>query len=247
MKRMTLCREDVRRGPLILVNQTHPLARSLRPTLAPAVERDDILLERSAAALLNACVRACGGEREIVPVSGWRSHEEQQRIWDDTMADKGEDFTRRFVALPGCSEHQTGLAIDLGRAARRIDFIRPNFPNHGVCGAFRRLAAGYGFIERYRRDKERLTGISAEPWHFRYVGAPHAQIMLENNLCLEEYAAFLRDSGARVASVGDGRSARVFYVPCQGETTEIELPEGEAMVSGDNDAGFIVTLWHSAA
>ena len=81
------------------------------------------------------------------------------------------------MALPGCSEHQTGLAIDLGKAAGYIDFIRPAFPYDGVCGRFRRLAARYGFIERYQRGKEEVTGISAEPWHFRYVGAPHAQLM----------------------------------------------------------------------
>lgn len=125
-----------------------------------------------------------------MPVSGWRSQQEQQRIWDDSMAEHGETFTRQYVALPGCSEHQTGLAIDLGKAAGYIDFIRPAFPYDGVCGRFRRLAARYGFIERYQRGKEEVTGISAEPWHFRYVGAPHAQLMETNGLCLEEYRDF---------------------------------------------------------
>ena len=114
------------------------------------------------------------------------------------MAEHGETFTRQYVALPGCSEHQTGLAIDLGKAAGYIDFIRPAFPYDGVCGRFRRLAARYGFIERYQRGKEEVTGISAEPWHFRYVGAPHAQLMETNGLCLEEYRDFLRQHGPGV-------------------------------------------------
>ena len=149
------------------------------------------------AQLLSACIQKAGGQREIVPVSGWRSQQEQQRIWDDSMAEHGETFTRQYVALPGCSEHQTGLAIDLGKAAGYIDFIRPAFPYDGVCGRFRRLAARYGFIERYQRGKEEVTGISAEPWHFRYVGAPHAQLMETNGLCLEEYRDFAAGSPER--------------------------------------------------
>src|SRR5699024_8086208 len=140
----------------------------------------------------SACIRQAGGVREIVPVSGWRSQDEQQRIWDDTLEESGPEFTCKYVAYPGCSEHQTGLAIDLGMVAGKIDFIRPAFPHDGACGAFRRLAAQYGFIERYRREKESLTGIAEEPWHFRYVGAPHAQLMESHGLCLEEYTALLR-------------------------------------------------------
>ena len=158
-------------------------------------------------------------------MSGWRSQQEQQRIWDDSMAEHGETFTRQYVALPGCSEHQTGLAIDLGKAAGYIDFIRPAFPYDGVCGRFRRLAARYGFIERYQRGKEEVTGISAEPWHFRYVGAPHAQLMETNGLCLEEYRDFLRQ-GPRSVALENGRMAQVFYVPAAGAVTEVEVPEG---------------------
>ena len=113
--------------------------------------------------------RGDSGDRAGVRLA---EQQEQQRIWDDSMAEHGETFTRQYVALPGCSEHQTGLAIDLGKAAGYIDFIRPAFPYDGVCGRFRRLAARYGFIERYQRGKEEVTGISAEPWHFRYVGRP---------------------------------------------------------------------------
>ena len=77
-----------------------------------------------------------------------------------------------------CSEHQTGLAIDLGLASEEIDVIRPNFPYSGVCAAFRKQAADYGFILRYPAGKEAVTGIAYEPWHFRYVGVPHARFML---------------------------------------------------------------------
>ena len=176
--------------PLILVNAAHPLREAEPPALAaPDPRYPAVLMEREAARMLADCVRAVGGEGRIVPVSGWRSRAEQQAIWDGTLAREGEAFTRQYVACPGCSEHQTGLAVDLGLAGPHIDFIRPDFPDEGVCRAFRLRAADYGFILRYPAGKEHITGIAHEPWHFRYVGAPHAARMAARNLTLEEYLA----------------------------------------------------------
>lgn len=241
-------RQAVHQGPLIVVNARHPLQGGAAGKLAPVDARHpDILLEAAAGRLLACCIGAVHGGQEIVPVSGWRSQTEQQAIWDQTLAESGETFTRQYVALPGCSEHQTGLAIDLGRAASHIDFIRPAFPYDGVCGAFRRAAARHGFIERYQVGKEALTGISPEPWHFRYVGAPHAALLQKHGLCLEEYPDFLRQAGAQTCTLDGGRMAQVFYVPCAGEQTEIELPDACCQVSGDNIGGFIVTVWGESA
>ena len=242
MRQVTLTRDQIHAGPLILVNPAHPLQGEV-PDLVAAHERwPEILLERRAARLLGACIQAIGGEAAIVPVSGWRSQREQQTIWDETWEREGEAFTRRYVALPGCSEHQTGLAIDLGKAAPEIDFIRPDFPMDGLCGAFRCCAPRYGFIQRYRREKEALTGIAAEPWHFRYVGAPHAQLMEEHGLCLEEYVPFLEVS-PRLCRLGNGRTARVSRLPCPSAVLELEPPAGCWQLSGDNCGGFILTVW----
>ncbi len=238
---MVLREQDVFRGPLVLVNREHPL-RAFDSDLAMLPWGGGIRMERRAAALLAVCVRAVGGEQGIVPVSGWRSREEQAQIWNDSMGSHGEVFTRSYVAPPDCSEHQTGLAIDLAQAAEDIDFIRPDFPDSGVCGAFRRRAARCGFIERYREEKRPLTGIAAEPWHFRYVGAPHASLIEDNGLCLEEYAAFLR-RGNQTCRLENGKEAFVRYVPCEGKKTEIPVPEGCWQLSGDNDGGFILTVW----
>lgn len=247
MKTTVLRREQVHEGSLILVNRQYALQSGGADDLTAVDERHpDILLNRCAARLLAACIGAVRGRGEIVPVSGWRSMAEQQQIWDDTMRESGEIFTRQYVALPGCSEHQTGLAIDLGKAAPHIDFIRPDFPYTGLCQTFRRAAVRYGFIERYAREKERITGISHEPWHFRYVGAPHAKIMHENGLCLEEYTDFVREA-PRICTLENGRAARVYFVPCQGEETEIPLPEGCCQISGNNVDGFVVTAWEVGA
>ena len=158
----------------LLVNPGHPLAEGFEPSsLSPALPGSDILLESECAAALTALV-------------------EQLALWEETLRAQGEEFTRKYVAIPGCSEHETGLAIDLALdTGGEIDFIRPYFPYDGVCGEFRAKAAEYGFIERYPAGKERITRISAEPWHFRYVGREHAVRIAAGNLALEEYAEII--------------------------------------------------------
>ena len=116
---------------------------------------------------------------EIVAVSGFRTQEEQEKIWNDTLAESGLDFTKKYVAVPRHSEHQTGLAIDLAENKEQIDFICPHFPYTGIWGKFRMTAPRFGFVERYVSGKEQITGIGAEPWHFRYVGYPHSVIMTD--------------------------------------------------------------------
>lgn len=162
------------------------------------ISREDVYgkpvwLKQCAAHSLNRLLRELGGWRQIVPVSGWRTMKEQQHIWADSIKENGRTFTETYVAVPGHSEHQTGLAIDLGRKQEEIDFIRPDFPYYGICQRLRDRAAEYGFIERYPKGKESITGIGHEPWHFRYVGVPHAAIMKENGWTLEEYILFLRE------------------------------------------------------
>ena len=246
MRTLVLSREEHTQGPLVLVNTAHPLSPGWDPELTPVDSRfPQVRLERRAAHVLSACVQAAGGWGTIVPVSGWRSREEQRAIWEDTWSTEGEAFTRRYVAPPGCSEHETGLAIDLAERAEHIDFIRPDFPDRGPCGVFRRLAARYGFLQRYRPEKEDLTGIGAEPWHFRYVGTPHAQLMEDHGLCLEEYAAFLAE-GPRLCTLSNGRNVRVSRLPCPEERVEVQVPEGCCQVSGDNQGGFIITMWGDA-
>ena len=240
-------RGGIHNGLLILVNAEHPIQHMERPVLAPAVPGSDILLDTRAAAMLSGVISRIGAAGEIVPVSGWRSEAEQREIWDGSMRDSGEEFTRKYVALPGCSEHQTGLAIDLALRADNIDFIRPEFPYDGVCGRFRALAADYGFVERYQSGKEGVTGIAAEPWHFRYVGRPHARIMCEMGLCLEEYVEYLRayPYPERLLEVrGEVYEAEVGFARAR---DTLGLPDAPYQVSGNNVDGYIYTLWRKPA
>ena len=177
---------------LVLVNREHPLFRPVEPGGLVSVFADypDILMERTAADALRRLLADIGSGGSIVPVSGWRSFEEQKKIWSDTVAEKGLAFARKYVALPACSEHETGLAIDLAEKAPEIDFICPRFPHTGICRKFCERAPYYGFIRRYTKEKEAVTGISEEPWHFRYVGTPHSLIMTERGMALEEYVKY---------------------------------------------------------
>lgn len=240
-------RGGIHNGLLILVNAEHPIQHMERPVLAPAVPGSDMLLDTRAAAMLSGLISRIGAAGEIVPVSGWRSEAEQREIWDGSISESGEEFTRKYVALPGCSEHQTGLAIDLALRADNIDFIRPEFPYDGVCGRFRALAADYGFVERYQSGKEGVTGIAAEPWHFRYVGRPHARIMCEMGLCLEEYVEYLRSYPypERLLEVrGEVYEVEVGFA---GARDTLGLPDAPYQVSGNNVDGYIYTLWRKPA
>lgn len=234
-------------GLLVLVNAEHPIRRRERPVLAPAAPGSDVLLDTRAAAMLTGLISRLGAAGEIVPVSGWRSMREQREIWDGSMAENGTEFTRKYVALPGCSEHQTGLAIDLALRSDNIDFIRPDFPYDGICGRFRALAADYGFIERYQAGKEHITGIAAEPWHFRYVGRPHARLMSDNGLCLEEYVELLRSYPypERLLETRGGVYEADVGFSC--DKSELELPDAPYQISGNNVDGYIYTLWRKPA
>lgn len=254
MKRLSLRPADVFRGKLILVNAAHPVRHEVAvDELVPVrAEMSHIRLARQAAQILAHVTSLVGCAQEILPVSGYRPLQEQEQLYADSVRDHGEEFTRQYVALPGCSEHQTGLAIDLGRNQGTIDFIRPELPYTGIFGEFRAAALHAGFIERYPAGREHITGIAHEPWHFRYVGQPHGVIMHAEGLTLEEYTDFLRGfayGGPHLHRPGEGGEFEIFHVPVPPSSDiEIELPDHTTCdVSGNNLDGVIVTLWTSRA
>ncbi len=145
MRERILFEREIYTGSLILVNGTHPFRETFSGGLAEVGRPGSgIQMERRAAILLEELMAKLRGWEGIVPVSGWRSPEEQRAIWEDSMAAEGPEFTRKFVARPGFSEHHTGLAIDLGERREKIDFVCPGFPDQGICRRFARMAARYG-------------------------------------------------------------------------------------------------------
>lgn len=174
---------------LMLVNDSHPLAEEVKE--CELSDFHGVLLRTDVIPSLNRLLASIHGEVDIVAVSGYRSHAEQIALYENSLVENGKAFTEQFVAKPGCSEHETGLAIDLGLKKDVIDFIRPDFPYDGICQKFREMAPYYGWIQRYTKEKQSLTHIAEEPWHFRYVGYPHARIMDKMGWCLEEYIEYL--------------------------------------------------------
>ena len=124
-----------------------------------------------------------------VVASGFRTAEKQQSLLDEKIAAfeaqgdspaQARENAEDWVALPGTSEHQTGLAVDIN-----ADGI--NSAGREVYRWLDQNAYRYGFILRYPSDKTGITGISNEPWHYRYVGVTAAAEIRRQNLCLEEY------------------------------------------------------------
>lgn len=251
MKVILLKQEEVHTGDLILVNQEYEYQEQIS-NLSPIgrENREEILLNHRAGILLNQLMTEIGGWEHIAPVSAWRSWKEQQEIWDHSLEENGLEFTETYVAVPGHSEHQTGLAIDLGLKRADIDFIRPDFPYEGICQVFRKKAIKYGFVERYPAGREQITKIGHEPWHFRYVGTPHAAVMAEKGLVLEEYITFLRGYGygqrPYVVQTAAGE-VMVSYVKAEGSVTRLEIEDAHPYaISGNNVDGFVVTEWRQA-
>ncbi len=248
MRKLVFEKEKIYYGNLLLVNAQYPLRTESVKNLFPAYERfPKILIKQEAANALQFILEKILVGNRIVPVSGYRSNEEQTAIYEGSLKDYGEEFTRNYVALPNHSEHQTGLAIDLGLNKEEIDFIRPEFPDTGICAEFRKAAPNYGFIERYAKEKEEITGIAHEPWHFRYVGYPHSKIMAEKDFSLEEYTEFIkayRQDCRFVYQRSHKAVAEIFYVPVKDEKTLITIPEPFVyQISGNNIDGLIVTVW----
>lgn len=127
----------------------------------------------------------------IYPIvrEGYRTAEEQQEILDDKIQSyiiqgysqvKAERTAKEWVALPGTSEHQLGIAVD-------INADKSKCSNEDVYGWLAENAYKYGFVLRYPPGKQKITGTSYEPWHYRYVGEEAAKEIYERGICLEEY------------------------------------------------------------
>lgn len=130
-------------------------------------------------------------EEGIYPIvrEGYRTEAEQQVMFDEKVqAYRSEGYSRaraertakEWVALPGTSEHQLGIAVDINADKEKCS-------NEEVYAWLAENAHKYGFILRYPQGKVSITGISYEPWHYRYVGAEAAKEIYEQGICLEEY------------------------------------------------------------
>lgn len=129
------------------------------------------------------------GYDDVSVTSAYRSYSYQEQLFNQYLAQNNGDYdyVATFSNPPGSSEHQTGLCVDM----HNLSGAHVSFANSDAYKWLKENCWKFGFILRYPEDKTEITGISFEPWHYRYVGRYHAQRMYQSNMCLEEYVAYL--------------------------------------------------------
>ncbi len=211
-----------RADTLLLIRDDHPLPSAFEPQVAEldgAQMHPDLI---PAYLALREAVEAETGRRLYI-TDDYRTREEQEAI----LAEQGT----QTAASAGCSEHEAALALDVcvkgygGRAFLKTDAGRMV---NRQCGA-------YGFVIRYGQGKQDITGIAYEPWHLRYVGQPHARVMMESDLSLEEYLGLL--TYEQWFAVDEYRILVT-------EQQKVLLPDGwvECVLSDDNRGHTVITL-----
>ena len=187
-------------GLLLLVNPWTPLPEDFLPGELVPVQNDQAVDARAYPDLQDMLQDMSQAGLSPLICSSYRSQERQQELYDNKVQrvmaegvsrEAAQAEAARWVARPGTSEHQTGLAVDIVSLSNQmLDETQESTPE------FQWLAENawkYGFILRYPNDKSEKTGIAYEPWHFRFVGKEAAEEMHDLGLCLEEYLESLAD------------------------------------------------------
>ncbi|MGB7474330.1 M15 family metallopeptidase [Trichococcus sp.] len=191
---------------LVLVNRENQLAGEIAMELylTESGYQIDGRIKDAYLALMEAG-KAAG--MDFTMISGYRSIEQQQSNYDVNYQnylasgfseEEARAKTEEYIALPNASEHTTGLAVDITSTAlanqEGNSGLFPDLENYPEGLWLKENAPKYGFVLRFPKSKEDITGINFEPWHFRYVGVENAVYMTEQNLTLEEYIAILKQN-----------------------------------------------------
>ena len=185
---------------LMLVSRFEPLPQGFEQKLRLREIRGTLFEIQTADALERLLCDAQKDNIELDVISGYRSADYQQMLWEREISKeiagglsygKAVEKVGKTLALPNASEHETGLAVDFAQKGKTD--VGYDFAGSAQAVWLERNAHRYGFILRYPRLKEHITGISFEPWHYRYVGAESARLMKENGICLEEFLDFYQD------------------------------------------------------
>lgn len=192
---------------LMLINKDNVVERDYRPGNMVDIHKQvnslnhPVLLERTAAEAFKDMMHAIESAKEedsrietLVAISGYRTYEYQENLFNKEVKENlktmskehAEIVASRLVALPGGSEHQAGLAIDVSTTGLAYKLLE-DFEDTACYAWLKENCADFGFIIRYPKNKTEITGISYEPWHLRYVGAEHAKVIMKEDLTLEEY------------------------------------------------------------
>jgi len=179
-----------------LVNRENPLGRDFVPNVAE-LEGGKYFDSRAIEYLKEFIAAARAEGLEVYLSEGYRTYSAQEYIfngkasqiyWGGGTYEEAVEKAKEIVAFPGTSEHQLGLAADI--MDKKYTYKDPDeIGETETLKWMREHCAEYGFILRYPRDKEDITGFSYEPWHFRYVGEEAAAYIMETGICFEEFLA----------------------------------------------------------
>ena len=159
---------------LLLVNRDNLLNKTYIPldlVDSKSIYKDNILINSKVLRMFNLMrndAKKYGYDIDIM--SGYRTYEYQEKIYNKLVHDKGLNYAIRHIAPAGASEHQTGLAIDICIYRDEKCFIEHEISDFEEIKWLHKNAHRYGFILRYPYGMEDKTGYNYEPWHFRYVG-----------------------------------------------------------------------------
>jgi D-alanyl-D-alanine carboxypeptidase len=179
----------------VLVNKTYKLPDNFKPDdlVEPNIpfifqgKSDKRLMRKEAAGALEKLVAAAKKDGvSIAGVSGYRSQATQKTLFENYAKKDGEEAARKYSAVPGHSEHQTGLAMDVSGSDGKCA-ASDCFAGTKEAKWLAEHSAEHGFIIRYPKGKEDVTGYQYEPWHLRYVGTKVAMEIAEKGVTLEEY------------------------------------------------------------
>ena len=172
----------------VLASATSPIGDYAPPELV-VVENAQQFDSRAAASLKNFIAAARAEGLTVCLSSAYRDYYTQQYLYNRKVEQLGGDkeAAARIVLPAGTSEHQLGLCADI--TDQFYEVKNEALENTAMFQWMQEHCAEYGFVVRYPKDKQDITGVMYEPWHFRYVGEEAATYMVEHGLCLEEFLA----------------------------------------------------------
>jgi LAS superfamily LD-carboxypeptidase LdcB len=181
---------------MVLVNHNNPLPDGFDVPVDPIDNNGRFFDVRAIDALMNLLDASVQDGLQAMVISGSRSWEFQQGVFDNRVAalratgltaEEAEEQALNENLAPGESEHNSALAVDVVSVNnQRMD---EDYLENPIYTWLLDNAADYGFIQRYPIDKANITGVEFEPWHFRYVGVEQARLIKESGMTLEEYLA----------------------------------------------------------
>ena len=166
----------------VLVNKYHALPATYEPDLIPIPSFPNLKLREEAAYALEKLIAAAKENGSIlIPYSTYRSYEYQDGLYQKYLQNDPVDVVDTYSARPGHSEHQTGLAVDIRSEEHWSNLTEKDY------AWMKENSYQYGFIIRYTKDNNKITGYKEEPWHIRYIGIEHATKVHELNITYDEY------------------------------------------------------------